>query len=241
RGALPHRVPRVVPGGGHASWRPGPDGITGPSSHQPGSPGPGDGSFRRCIMPPFTNGYRGADRRTFTDLGRVNRGWGVCGFTSSVYAMYATRPGERALLINATRHFKVLATIKSFLTLLRAGGETELLREIELFNRYFGDPHFTLEEYVQHHINEAEITEGFARSDKYRLAMTPNGVARFLETQGFRAKVRRMKDSILPDLGGDAIIGVKEVKGVDPNKPMYDGLCHWMYRHGGKIYSWGRE
>jgi hypothetical protein len=27
----------------------------------------------------------------------------------------------------------------------------------------------------------------------------------------------------------------------DPAAPMYDGLCHYLYRHGGKIYSWGQE
>jgi len=35
----------------------------------------------------------------------------------------------------------------------------------------------------------------------------------------------------------DGIIGVADGGGMK----FYDGLCHYMYRHGGKIYSWGRE
>src|SRR5262249_45075625 len=58
-GALPHRVPRAVPGCGHASWRPGRDWITGPSLHRPGAPGPGDGSFGRYIMSGFASGLKG--------------------------------------------------------------------------------------------------------------------------------------------------------------------------------------
>jgi hypothetical protein len=198
----------------------------------------------------FASGYRGADHATFTYLGRVNSGWGVCGITSAVYAMYVKRPAERATLINATRHGTVLAAIKNFLTELEAGGETRLLHEIELFNKTFRGPDFRLYEYVHRIIDGAEEdmmnfngiigVDEFRRKKKYGLALPPAGVARFLEKWGFEPKIRRMKGSFLPDLGGNAIVGVKN-KGKDPTKPMYDGLVHWMYRHGGKIYSWGRE
>jgi hypothetical protein len=154
--------------------------------------------------------------------------------------MYDKRPAERAVLINATRHHTVQAAIKDFLTDLRAGGETQLLREIEYFNRYFHGPEFMIEDYIRH-INEAEISPEFSESDEYTLAMPPNAVARFLENWGFRPKVRRTKGSFLPNLGGDAIVGVKEGKAPDSYKSPHDGLVLWMYRHGGKYYSGGEK
>jgi hypothetical protein len=50
-----------------------------------------------------------------------------------------------------------------------------------------------------------------------------------------------MKGSFLPNLGGDAIVGVKEGKVPDQYKSPHDGLVLWMYRHGGRYYSWGNE
>src|SRR5262245_43413780 len=187
----------------------------------------------------FATGFRGADRQTFAYLGKGNSGWGVCGFTSVVYALYTKRPGDRAMLINATRHYTVLASIKNFLSELRAGGEVELLREIEEFNKTFHGEDFTIESYVNL-INESDITADFSKDNRYGLAMTPKGVARYLEYWGFEAKIRKVK-TFSPDLGGNAIIGVKKPLSMNPNLTRYDRLCHWMYRHNGKIYSWGRE
>jgi hypothetical protein len=154
--------------------------------------------------------------------------------------MYAKRPAERAMLINATSDRTVLTAIKNFLTELRAGGERQLLQEIVYFNRHFHGPEFMIGEYI-HRVNEAEKWPGLSESDEYTLAMPPNGVARFLETWGFRPKVRRMKGSFLPNLGADAIVGVKEGKASDEYKLPYDGLVRWMYRHGGKYYSGGTK
>jgi hypothetical protein len=36
------------------------------------------------------------------------------------------------------------------------------------------------------------------------------------------------------ETGANGIIGVKR-----DDRPMYGGLCHYMYRYGSKIYSWG--
>jgi hypothetical protein len=146
----------------------------------------------------LTSGYTGAVRNRLAYLGKVNGGWGVCGFTNAVYARDAKRPAERATLIN------------------------------------------TIYEYIHRYIAEAEVTTGFSNDHKYGLAMTPSGVARFLEMWGFRAKVIRMKDALLPDFGGNAIVGVRS-KALDPSMPRNDGFRHWLYRHGGKYYSLGRE
>jgi hypothetical protein len=36
------------------------------------------------------------------------------------------------------------------------------------------------------------------------------------------------------ETGANGIIGVRP-----DNRPMYGGLCHYMYRYGSKIYGWG--
>jgi hypothetical protein len=189
----------------------------------------------------FATGYRGTDRNTFKTLGQVNEGWGVCSFTSTVYAMYARRPAERGMLINATRHYTVLATIKTFLTLLQASGENKLLGEIVNFTQSFGGDFadFTIEDYIKR-VNEAEGMENIENDSRFGIGMPPNAVVKYLETWGLEGRARRVKN-FFSDLGGNAIIGVRKPSSVNPHLLQYDGLCHWMYRHNGRIYSWGRE
>jgi hypothetical protein len=169
----------------------------------------------------FASGYRGADRDTFTNLGRVNSGWGVCGITSVVYAMYAKRPAERATLINATQHYNVLAAIKNFLTLLQARGENELLGDIVNFTRSFGGNFagFTIGDYINR-VNESEGRANIENDRRFGIGMPPNAVVRYLETWGLEARARRVKNCF-SDLGGNAIIGVRK-KENDPAAPMYE-------------------
>jgi hypothetical protein len=189
----------------------------------------------------FTSRFRGAERTTFTQLGVVNNDWGVCSFTSACYALYAKRPGQRGIIINATRRFTVLASIKIFLNELQASGENELLGEIVEFTRSFGGifADFTIGDYINR-VNDSEGMANIENDKSFGIGMPPNAVVRYLETWGLEAKVRRVK-TFSPDLGGNAIIGVRKPPSVNPNLTLYDGLCHRMYRHNGKIYSWGRE
>lgn len=177
----------------------------------------------------------------FKSIGTLNKGWGVCGFTSVCYAIYATRPGYRAKIVNATQHYTLLASIKTFLVEMQARGEYTLLNEIETFNRTFpGRQKFTIQEYIQT-INEAAAADqrgaDIERDSKFGLGMPPKGVAKYLE-HVWRYKTQIFgEDTYCPDPGGDAIVGVKSLGSTDLT--LYNGLCHWMYRYQGKIYSWG--
>jgi hypothetical protein len=169
-------------------------------------------------------------------MGVTNSYWGVCGFTSSFHAMYELNPGKRPLVIGAGIATKVLAEIKTYLIMLKASGNFTLLTEIEQFTQTFPSVNgcdfksFKIDNYISL-INdsvgksEAEVTgNGY-----YSIGMPPNGVADYVDRMwGYKATVSK------GDTGADGIIGVKR-----DGRKMYDGLCHYMYRTGGKIYSWG--
>ncbi|HTW29557.1 MAG TPA: hypothetical protein VME92_20700 [Acetobacteraceae bacterium] len=174
-------------------------------------------------------------------LGVLNQGWGICGFTSSFYAVYAQNPGIRGLVINAAIPTRVLADIKTYLVGLKAAGNTKLLQEIEAFTRTFGVVgkcdfgKFTIDTYIEriNGINgksDAQLT-GDAN---FSIAMPPQAVADYL-TDIWQAECDL--EVVNGGSGGvaDGIIGV--TKGT---MQMYDGLCHYMYRRGNNIYSWGQ-
>jgi hypothetical protein len=174
-------------------------------------------------------------------MGSTNNNWGVCGFTSTFYSMYELNRGKRGLLIGAGIATKVLAEIKTYLTMLKADGATGLLNEIEAFTKSFGKvgsadfSTFTIDGYIAL-VNRAVTRkeEDIKGDPYYSIAMPPNAVVDYL---------RRIWDyeSTLEVVSGgdgggaDGIIGVS--KGL---MPLYDGLCHWMYRFNGRIYSWGK-
>ncbi|HUN44120.1 MAG TPA: hypothetical protein VMU81_27830 [Acetobacteraceae bacterium] len=174
-------------------------------------------------------------------MGSTNTHWGVCGFTSSFYSMYELNPGKRALLIGAGIASRVLAEIKTYLMTLKANGNTTLLQEIEAFTKSFGVVgscnfgNFRIDNYI------ASINNAVGRSDadikadgNFSIAMPPAAVADYLK------EIWETSSETQVVKGGDggteeAIIGV-----ANGQMQMYDGLCHYMYRSGGKIYSWGQ-
>ena len=169
-------------------------------------------------------------------MGTTNSYWGVCGFTSTFHAMYELNPGKRPLVIGAGIATKVLAEIKTYLVMLKASGNFTLLTEIEQFTRTFPEvkgsdfKNFKIDKYL------ALINAAVGKSDdeikgnsNYSIGMPPHGVADYV-TRMWEYKATVTKG----DTGADGIIGVKR-----DDRKMYDGLCHYMYRTGGKIYSWG--
>ncbi len=173
-----------------------------------------------------------------TKLGTVNQGWGVCGFTSTFYSMYAVNPGKRAMLLGAYIPTKVLAEIKTYLMMLKADANLALLGGIETFTRSFGPDFasFSIDTYIEH------VNGAVSRSDaeivadrKYGIAMPPEAVGDY---------VRRIWDhkadvqAATGDSGADGIVGVRKEGG---GATLHGGLVHWMYRHNGTVYSWGRS
>ncbi len=187
-------------------------------------------------------------------LGQLNDGWGVCGFTSTFYAMYQQNPGTRGWLVNATQTYSVLYEITDYLKALKAVA-SPLLKDITAFTRSFGPPYdtFTIEGYIDKVDNSSETTrqylafgsDRFMKShdttlrddDLFGIAMPPQAVADYIERMWkWKATITEFKAA---DLSGDAIVGVHNP--ANTTMTMYSGLCHYLYRGGGKYYSWGQS
>lgn len=188
--------------------------------------------------------------RSFKAMGVRNAGWGICGFTSAIYAMYDTNPGLRGRLINAPKPFTILAEMKTYLEMLYGAQQTDLLDEIERFTRAFGVVNgfdfstFTPRSYILYinssltkYINQdnGATVKAIVDDPKFSIGLHPEAVADYLQRiWGRGATVHAI------DPGGDALIGVKDVA-VDNGPKLHGGLCHWVYRRNNKIYSWGNE
>jgi hypothetical protein len=175
-----------------------------------------------------------------TELERVgvaNSHWGVCGFTSTFAALYQLNSGRKALLHGAGVTTRVLAEIKTYLMTLKAEGKLGLLQEIQTFTRAFPPTPkgtdfstFTIDGYIDR-INQAigKSDEDLKADELHSIGMPPRAVVDYLD------RMWQKKATLsLFETGTDGIIGVKR-----DNRPMYGGLCHYMYRSGRKIYSWG--
>ena len=169
------------------------------------------------------------------DMGKMNIGWGICGFTSSLYALYEHNPTLRSSLAKGGKTgTRVLAEIKTYLRILQAEGETTVLSDIEKFTKSFGGKfaNFTVDSYIES-INEVVTSGANPNDDKYSVALPPGAVVDYLK------RVCQFKDAKLVDLsakGSEFILGVC---GNDP-KILYGGLEHYLYYLNGTIYSWGK-
>jgi hypothetical protein len=186
------------------------------------------------------------------DLGQLNRGWGICGFTSTFYAMYHANPVTRGWLVNASQVFSVLYEICDYLKMLQAAG-SPLIKDIEAFTQSFGDEHatFTVPNYIAMVETSSESTRNllaFGDNDDrkqlhrelrdeslFGIAMPPVAVADYIKrVWKWNATITEFKAA---DLIGDAIVGVRNPNNTTLKK--YNGLCHYLYRGNGKYYSWG--
>jgi len=171
-------------------------------------------------------------------VGIANSYWGVCGFTSTFQSLYELNRGKKALINGAGIPTKVLAEIKTYLVTLKAEGKLRLLQEIETFTRAFPPTqrgtdfsNFRIDEYIKY------INKAVGKSDKaimddelHSIGMPPHALVDYLD------RMWGIKATLSPfETGGDGIVGVKR-----DARPMYGGLCHYMYRSNGKIYSWGQ-
>jgi hypothetical protein len=174
-------------------------------------------------------------QKNMAPVGITNQGWGVCGFTSTLYSMYELNPGKRGLIIKRSRiGGTVLAEIKTYLMMLKTEN-SPLLQDIEEFTRTFNRPDWTIDNYINN-INEAltgnREEQDVLMDESFGIGMPPKAVVDYVtRVWGYRAELWRGLDP-----GSDGIIGVRNVT---KNSVMYKGLCHWMYRSNRKIYSWG--
>jgi len=187
-------------------------------------------------------------------MGNLNRGWGICGFTSTFYAMYQANPATRGSLINASSVFSVLYEISDYLKLLQSAG-SPLVNDITRFTRSFGKPFdtFSVPKYIQAidkastnmsrfislpSLGVARIEESsMERNELFGIALPPQAVVDYIErVWKWRAGITEYGVGNMHD---DAIVGVRDIK--NTTLKMYHGLCHYLYRENNRFYSWGAE
>src|SRR5665213_494893 len=92
-------------------------------------------------------------------LGETNQIWGICGFTSTFYAMSRMNQFKYTKWIDWTHAYSVLYEIRDYLVALQAVN-SPLLQDIVSFTQTFGGAFqkFTIEGYIQS-IDNASATE----------------------------------------------------------------------------------
>jgi len=181
---------------------------------------------------------------TMKSMGVTNAGWGVCGFTSCLYAMYEMNPAARAMLINAPQAWCVVYEIEEYLETLSRAGESRLLSLIEGFTRSFnGYGDFTVNNYIKYirtswdkyaTVNSKDLNKKIIDDAKFSIGMPPEVVVDYLKRMWKRDAKFQFTSST-----EDGIVGVKDP--ADKDMWMYDGLRHYLYQKNGKIYSWGES
>lgn len=171
-----------------------------------------------------------------SDMGQKNDRWGVCGFTSSLYALYNNSPGlAHGDLSNvATSDIRFLNMIADYLDELQATGAAQLRQSIEAFTGSFpGYSGFSIDEYVRRIRFIGTINATKAVGD-FSLAMPPPTVVDFLKRRcGFgNAQVLGLADPARTE----EVLGLSDPTG---GLQQYGGLCHYVYKNAAGIHSWG--
>jgi hypothetical protein len=193
--------------------------------------------------------------QSIDNMGTLNAGWGICGFTSSLYALYTHNPLRQAKLSSGgNQPRRMLGELKTYLKVLESLGEYTLLNDIEVFTRSFGGVHsdFTVTKYVQR-INDTADTHfsfsmfGFSiinttfekgeadtKNPLFGIGLPPHVVVDYLKRVcGFA----NAHEADLAYTANEMILGVYDKKGT---MQMYGGLAHYLYYLNNRIYSWGQ-
>jgi len=170
------------------------------------------------------------------NMGKVNHDYGVCGFTSSLYALYTHSPGNQDYLSKAgDKKLRVAAEIKTYLQILKSE-DSSLLAETAAFTRSFQGSYsgFTIAEYIRK-INSMTSSAATAESVDISIALPPDAVVKYLRDICNLRSAKIVDASASPH---EAVVGVKNG---DAKFKLYDGLCHYVYKRGSTIYSWGKQ
>ena len=174
-------------------------------------------------------------------MGNLNKGWGICGFTSSLYALYSNTAQQQQGTLSGSAQVstRMLAEIKTYLRMLQADNETGLLDDIEGFTRSFKNfGHFDIGRYIETINNSVSLPNGPDVKDvaTYSIAMPPHAVVDYLK-RGCGFNNARMLDG--SSSASEMILGVTSVKNPQANK--YNNLAHYLYQNKQLIYSWGQQ
>jgi|TARA_Y100000589_G_scaffold308568_2_gene325244 hypothetical protein len=169
-------------------------------------------------------------------MGLMNAPWGICGFTSSLYALHNHSPQSKhaALEAGGESPTKILAEIKTYLRMLQADGRQDILDSIEQFTQSFaGFNNWTIASYIER-INAVVVNGADQRDPKFGIGMPPAAVVDYLK------RVCDFPNAKVADLSSNAtemILGMGTTK---LNMPLYDGLGHYLYLRNNTIHSWGQ-
>ncbi len=171
------------------------------------------------------------------DIGQLNRQWGICGFASSLYALYAHNPQQGDSLAQAANTTtRMLAEIKTYLRLLQADELDGLLQEIQVFTRTFGGvfANFTIDTFIDNInaiVTKTDQQLADLRDDQtWGIAMPPHAVVDYLQRVcDFRGA------RLVQQIPNEAILGLCSGPG------MYRGLKHYVYLLGSTVYTWGEQ
>ncbi len=191
-------------------------------------------------------------------MGKANSDQGICGFTSALYALYATNPalqGGRTTMrdhlnkslggkflwwtLNSNAHLRLRAEIKTFLRLLQANGREDILLAITTFTQGFGGVYaaWTVQQYIQS-IDTAVSGINSGNSD-YSIAMPPVALEEYMRLMW------GMNPNFVPGVppANGSIIGLASDGDarVDGERTNPTRLKHYVYKApDGKIHSWGK-
>lgn len=164
-------------------------------------------------------------------MGIENATQGICGFTSTLYAVYMNRPQLQnrldGALDSATRSTRLMAEIKTFLQMMKANGNDAILSQItELTKTFPGFGGWTVDSCIAA-INTLVV-------GNYSIAMPPEATMEYMRSAWEMRPV--MTDNVLP---GDVILGLTRTGG-PVNR--WKNLAHYVYQSAaGRIYSWGEQ
>jgi len=169
------------------------------------------------------------DPFTISDISECNAKWGICGFASSLAALYDTN----VLNTNVQGRdlpTRILAEIKTYLVILRSENSL-LIQEIENFTRGFGKQWraFRIETLIQK-MNDVTNPTVVDLGRGFDIAMPKNAVIDFLRRNGKKGT----HEIGLNPIETRVILGLGDTQ----NK----SLRHWVYKHkADKVYNYGKE
>ncbi|WP_158322691.1 putative HlyD family type I secretion protein [Acidisphaera rubrifaciens] len=176
----------------------------------------------------------------------MNNKWGICGVTSSLYALYkySAKQQKKKMAKGALTPTMMLAEMKLFLRTLQADGRQDLIGDIESFTQSFGGEyeHFTVNDYINR-INYAAVMvdavsapgskkekaaqEAVADRD-FSIALPPEAVVYYLRNVCGFGQAR------VVDVGAkdrELLVGLYRDEG--NNMGIYGGLKHYVYYYNG--------
>jgi hypothetical protein len=175
-------------------------------------------------------------------VGEANKYWAVCGFTTTLQALYELNPGQKALIVGRGTPTAVLAQIKKYLLEIQVHRK-DLCNEIEEFTKGFANyNNFSIIAYLDHLRMSAGMKDEDLKAGKYGIALPPHAVVDYLRRMwGAKPKLSFF------DTGKNGVVGVSEFRSTGYRAPTsaswkpYNGLIHYVYRSNGKIYSYGKK